>query len=403
MSMMFNAIKISDKVYWVGAVDWALRDFHGYTTERGTTYNAYLIMADKITLVDTVKIPFKNELLSRISSVTAPEKIDYIISNHTEMDHSGCLPEIIKAVNPEKVFASPMGVKGLNSHFKLDREIIPVKTGDKISLGNMNLMFVETKMIHWPDSMFTYLKEEEILFSQDGFGMHLATGRIFDDEIDESILKYEAEKYFANILMPNSHLILKLLDEVKKLGLPVKLIAPDHGPIWRKDINKILNLYREWAEKKPALKAIVVYDTMWNSTALMASAIGEGLRKSGVEVKLLPMRSNNRSDVATEILSSGALLVGSPTLNNNIFPTIADVLTYLKGLRPKNLIGTAFGSYGWSGESVPQINDILKAMQVDIVGGGIKVNYVPAEEDMKSCFELGENIGETLKKKVAEN
>lgn len=403
MSMMFNAIRISDRVYWVGAVDWVLRDFHGYTTERGTTYNAYLIMADKITLVDTVKTPFKNELLSRISSVTAPEKIDYIISNHTEMDHSGCLPEIIKAVNPEKVFASPMGVKGLNAHLKLSQEIIPVKTGDKISLGNMNLSFIETKMIHWPDSMFTYLKEEEILFSQDGFGMHLATGKIFDEEIDESILKYEAEKYFANILMPNAHLILKLLEEIKKLSLPVKLIAPDHGPIWRKNIDKILNFYRSWAEQKPAFKAIVVYDTMWNSTSLMASAIGEGIRKSGAEVKLMSMRANNRSDIATEILESGALLVGSPTLNNNIFPTIADVLTYLKGLRPKNLIGAAFGSYGWSGESISQINDILKTMQIELVSEGIKVNYVPGEENLKSCFELGRNIGEALKKKIAES
>ncbi len=396
MNSIGKAIRISDKVWWVGAVDWTVRDFHGYQTSRGTTYNAYLIMADKITLVDTVKAPFRDELLSRISSVVKPEDIDYIISNHSEMDHSGCLPEIIDIIKPEKVFASVMGQKALESHFRIGSNITPVKTGDSISLGNMNISFIETKMLHWPDSMVSYLKEEQILFSQDGFGMHLAVNRLFDDENNWEIMEEEAEKYFGNILMPYSNLILKLLDSLKELNLPIKLVAPDHGPVWRSHFAKIAGLYGKWAEHKPVPRAIVVYDTMWNSTAMMAKTIGEGLRESGVEFKLLPMNVSHRSDVATEVLRSNAIIVGSPTINNNIFPTMADVLTYVKGLSPTNMIGASFGSYGWSGEAVKLLNEYLKSMNVEMVSEGYRAKYVPTEADLKACFELGKLVGEKL-------
>ncbi|HBC88288.1 MAG TPA: MBL fold metallo-hydrolase [Lentisphaeria bacterium] len=400
MNNIGKAIKISDKVYWVGAVDWTVRDFHGYQTSRGTTYNAYLIMADKITLVDTVKAPFKDELLSRISSVVNPSEIDYIISNHSEMDHSGCLPEMIEIIKPEKVFASAMGQKALESHFRIGSKITPVKTGDSVSLGNMNISFIETKMLHWPDSMVSYLKEEQILFSQDGFGMHLAVDRIFDDENSWDIIEEETEKYFANILMPYSNLILKLLASLKEMNLPIKLVAPDHGPIWRSNFGKIAGLYGKWSEHRPVPRAIVVYDTMWNSTALMAKAVGEGLRETGIEFKILPMGQSHRSDVATEVLRSSAMIVGSPTLNNNIFPTMADVLTYIKGLRPANMIGASFGSYGWSGESVGLLNDFLKSMEIEVVGEGVKAKYVPTEADLKACFEQGKLVGEKLKAKI---
>ena len=397
MQQPFKAVKVTDNVYWVGAIDWGLRYFHGYSTERGSTYNAFLILADKITLVDTVKAPFREEMLSRISSITEPEKIDYIISNHSEMDHTGCLPEVIEIVKPEKVFASLMGVKALSEHFRLDREIVAVKDAEKLSLGNMNLTFFETRMLHWPDSMFTYLVEEELLFSQDAFGMHLATSERFDDEIDRGIWEYEARKYFANILLPYAPQVTKLLEKLSKLRFSIKTIAPDHGPVWRRDANKVLDLYSEWAIQRPTKKAVVVYDTMWGSTGRMAAAIGDGLKQGEASPKLMPLRSCTRSDVATEILEAGALLVGSPTLNNNIFPTVADVLTYLKGLKPRNLIGGAFGSYGWSPAGVEQVREAPTEMKVDLVGETLKVKYVPDSESLEQCVSWGASIAERLK------
>jgi flavorubredoxin len=394
---VYKAIKISDRVYWVGAIDWTVRDFHGYTTHRGSTYNAYLILADKVTLIDTVKAPFKEELLARIASLVDPKDIQYVISNHSEMDHSGCLPEIITAVNPEKVYASVTGIKTLKEHFAIEKEIIPVKSGDELSLGNMTLAFTETRMLHWPDSMFSYLNEEKILFSQDAFGMHLSSEERFADEIGSDILNYEAATYYANILLPYSPLVLSLLEKVKASGLAIDIIAPDHGPIWRRKLGGILEQYASWAEQKPTNKAIVLYDTMWHSTERMARAIEEGFKTGDVHVKVMSMGAFHRSDVAFEILNAGALVAGSPTLNNNIFPTMADVLTYLKGLRPKNLIGAAFGSYGWSGESPGQINDILAEMKVEIVAEPVKAKYVPDSDSLFECFSLGVKVAEKLK------
>lgn len=394
-----KAIKLTDKVYWVGAIDWAIRDFHGYATNRGTTYNAYLIIDEKVTLIDTVKKPFMQNLIDRISSIIDPSKIDYIISNHAEMDHSGSLPEMIDLIKPEKVFASTMGVKALEGHFHNELEIIPFKTGDELNIGQMNLSFIETKMLHWPDSMFTYLKEKQLLFSQDAFGMHLASKNILDVDIPDYLLEWEAEKYFANILMPYSDRILKLLDQVAEMNLPIKMIATDHGPIWTEKIPKILDLYRKWSEHKPEPKAVVVYDTMWGATAKMAEAVGEGISDSGVKLKVLPMGSSHRSDVATEILNASALVVGSPTLNNNIFPTLADVLIYLRGLKPINLIGAAFGSYGWSGEALKHLNGYLTDMGVELLSEGFRCKYTPTKEDIQKCYELGQDIAAKLKEK----
>ncbi len=397
MKQFLKAKKISESVYWVGAIDWGIRDFHGYATRRGTTYNAYLIMADKITLVDCVKAPFKDEMLARIASVVDIDKIDYIISNHAEMDHSGALPEVLKEAKPEKLFASPMGIKALEAHFDLDMEITPVKTGDELSLGNKTLSFIETRMLHWPDSMFTYLKEEEILFTQDAFGLHFATGDLFVDENDITIVKRECEKYFANILMPFASKIKDLLASVEEMNIPIKIAASDHGPIFRDaDIATVLNWYAEWAEQPRSKKAVIVYDTMWGSTATMGNAIADGVSSTGCEIKVIPLASSDRSEVATEMLEAGAFIVGSPTINNQIFPSLADILTYLKGLKPHNLIGAAFGSFGWSGESVKQVNQYLQDMDVELLSDGIKCKYVPREDDLKKCFELGVEIGEKL-------
>ena len=403
MKDIYSAVKVSEHVYWVGAIDWTIRDFHGYTTPHGSTYNAYLVMADDITLIDTVKAPFMDEMLSRIKSVVDPSQIKYIISNHSEMDHSGCLMEVIDLIKPKKVFASTIGVKTLKELFHDQHEIFPVKDGETLSLGNMDLTFMETRMIHWPDSMFTYLAKDQLLFSQDAFGMHLATLERFADEIPAATLEYEAATYYANIVLPYSPIVLKALDKVVATGWKIKIIAPDHGPSWRKDLGRIIELYKQWASQKPTAKAVVVYATMWHSTEKMARAISEALAQAGIKVKLLSMNETHRSEVVYEVLDAGALIVGSPTLNNNILPQMADVMTYLKGLKPANLIGAAFGSYGWSGESVKDLEGLLKEMKIEIAADAVSVKNVPDSGVLEKCSELGKTIAAELIRKTTNN
>ena len=390
----FQAVKVTDKVYWVGAIDWDIRDFHGYATSRGTTYNAYLVMADKPTLIDTVKAPFTDEMLSRISSVCDPKSIRTIVSNHSEMDHSGALPRVIELIKPEKVLASAMGVKALNAHFHWDVPVQAVKDGEKLDLGGERLAFIESRMVHWPDSMFSYLEGAGVLFSNDGFGMHLASSQRFDDETPD--WRTEAAKYYANILLPFSDIVLALLDKLAKSGLAPKMIAPDHGPIWRQDAAKIVSLWGEWARQKPRNKAVVVFDTMWGSTDKLARAAAEGLIAAGVKTLVMPLRGNHRSDVASELLEAGALLVGSPTINKQVFPTVADVLSYLKGLRRKNLVGAAFGSYGWAGESLKQVQDALTEMGVATVEP-VKCQYVPDAAALDAAYGMGQKVAARLK------
>jgi flavorubredoxin len=392
----FKAVKVTDKVYWVGAIDWGMRDFHGYLTSRGTTYNAYLVLADKVTLIDTVKAPFRDELLARISSVIDPARIDYIVSNHAEIDHSGSIPDLVNILKPGRVFASTMGVQALQDHFRTDLPLEAVPDGGKISLGDMTITCVETRMVHWPDSMFSYLKDERLLFSQDGFGMHLASSERFADQIPEWILMLEGKRYFANILLPLSDVIKKALQKFASLNLPVDIVAPAHGPIWRKDPLRMVGLYSEWAEQKPNDKAIVVFDTMWGSTSLMATAISEGIIEGGGRSVLMSLRSNHRSDVAAELLECGALLVGCPTINGTVLPAMADALSYVRSLKPKHLIGAAFGSYGWSGESISRIDETLKAMKVEIVAEPIKCKYAPDAETLKKCHDLGLAVGRRI-------
>ncbi len=392
-----RAVKISDSVYWVGAIDWGLREFHGYATSRGSTYNAYLVMSEKPTLIDTVKAPFKDEMMARIASVIPPEKIDTIVSNHAEMDHSGALPAVVAEVKPSRVLASPMGVKALTAHFAPDFEIMPVKSGESVDIGGMTLSFIETRMLHWPDSMFSFLEEEKVLFSQDAFGLHFATSKLFADENDMSVVFHESKKYYANIVMPYAKKVQALLADVAESGLAPDIIASDHGPIWRGEgIATPLKWYAEWASGKPSRKAVVIYDTMWGATAKMAVAVCDGLRDAGVEVAVLPLASFSRSDVATEILGAGAVLVGSPTINNQIFPSLADTLTYIKGLKPANLVGAAFGAYGWSGEAVKQLNGILTDMGVDLVSEGVRAFYTPTAEVLEQCRLLGAETAKRL-------
>jgi flavorubredoxin len=392
MKEIFKAARVTDDVWWVGAIDWNIRDFHGYQTRRGSTYNAYLILADKVTLIDTVKAPFLEEMMARIASVIEPGRIEYIVSNHSEMDHSGSLPEVIRRVNPQKVFASGAGATTLTELFPLDREITAVKDGETLSLGNRSLTFLETRMLHWPDSMFAYLNEEQLLFSQDAFGMHYASSERFADECDPAILAYEAATYYANIILPYSSLVLKLIEKVTAAGLSFSIIAPDHGPIHRMETGEIISSYAKWAAQKPGAKAVVVYATMWHSTEKMARAIGEGLTAGGLHVKLMSMDGVHRSDVVYELMGAGAIAVGSSTLNNRMLPNMADVLNYLNGLKPRNLIGAAFGSYGWSGEAVREIEAILADMKVEKAGEGIRAKHVPDADTLVRCYELGKEI-----------
>ena len=394
-NLCFDAVPVSPNVWWVGARDWSVRNFHGYETNRGSSYNAFLVIDEKVTVIDAVKAPFVPEMLARIASVIDPAKVDYVISNHSEPDHSGGLPEIIAATNPEKVFASVAGTKTLAAYYGLEN-ITTVKTGDSISLGAGSIAFVDTKMLHWPDSMVSFYDRDKVLFSQDAFGMHLAASPMWADECDTAVLDYEARKYFANILNLQADRVIGLLDSLPGLNLDIKIIAPDHGPLWRQDLEWILNLYRDAAEQKYRKRALVAFSTMWHSTEKLAAALAEGIRSAGVEVQLCDLEANDRSAVMTEVARSGLIAFGAPTMNNQMFPKMADVLNYIKGLRPKNKIGFAFGSYGWSGEGAKQIAAELEAMGAEQLEPLFQVKYMPSAEDLCKMTEIGKKLGAAL-------
>ncbi|MGC8719542.1 MAG: FprA family A-type flavoprotein [Thermodesulforhabdaceae bacterium] len=394
--------EIKPDIYWVGAVDWNVRDFHGYSTYKGTTYNAFLIKDDNITLVDTVKAPFFAEFMHHIRQVVEPERIDYLVINHVEMDHSGSFLQTVEAIKPKKIICSEMGKKALIQHFhRPDLPYEVVKTGDSLTTGKKTLQFIETRMLHWPDSMFTYIPQDKLLISSDAFGQHWATSGRFDDEVPTDELMYHAAKYYANILLLYSPLVQKLLAKVKELNLDIDMIAPDHGLIWRKDPLKIIEAYDRWSRQEARRKAIVVYDTMWHSTEKMAKAISDGLIDEGIETVLMSLKVNHRSDVMTELLDSKGLVVGSPTINNGLFPTVADILTYMKGLKPTGKIGFAFGSYGWSGEAAMIISQYLAEMKVEqIIDQPLRIQYVPGHDDLKRCYDMGRKLGERIKESV---
>ncbi len=395
--------EIKSDVFWVGAIDWNVRDFHGYSTYQGTTYNAFLIKDEKNALFDTVKSPLQQEMLHNLREVINPEDIDYIIVNHVELDHTGFLPGMIKLCKPEKVFCSPMGAKSIKTHFHQSDEwpLEIVKSGDTISLGKKTVQFLETKMLHWPDSMFSYIPEEKLLISSDAFGQHWATTERFADELPKGAVLAHAKKYFANILHLFAPNVKKLLKTVAELGIEIDMIAPDHGLIWRSQVPDILEAYERWANYDLQKKAVIVYDSMWHSTEKMAKAISNGLRDEEVNVRILNAKVTHRSDIMVEVMEAKGIILGSPTLNNGILPTMADVCTYVTGLRPKKKIGAAFGSFGWSGESVAHLNIFLEKMGCEILHEGIKVKNVPTEEDFERLTELGRQIGRDIKASLA--
>jgi len=392
-----NKVSLAEGINWVGVVDWNLRDFHGYMTRRGTTYNAYLISDEKTALIDTVKHTFSNELLRNICEIVDPEKIDYIIVNHVEMDHSSSLPVIAKYAKNAKIIASQRGKDAIIEHYGADFRIETVKTGDELKLGKRTLRFVEAPMLHWPDSMFTYVVEDKILMPNDAFGQHLATSQRFDDEVDEHVLMEEAKTYYANILMPFAPLITRKIQEVVQMGIPIAMIAPSHGIIWRSDPSKIIKAYSDWSAGVSKNKVVIVYDTMWGSTDKMARAIAEGATSEGVDVKVLKLRASDLSEVMTEILDAKAVIVGSPTLNNGMFPTLGSFLTHAVGLKPKGKLWGFFGSYGWGGGAVRGMAEMAQKAGFQVHESSVEVKYVPDQEDLKKCSEFGQQIAAKIK------
>lgn len=385
---MMKAYKLRDNIWWVGGIDWDLRNFHGYLTQRGSTYNAYLIIDEKITLIDNVKYYLYDEMISRISDVIDPARIDIIVQNHVEMDHSSGLPQLMKLIPNAKIYTNANGIKGLKAHYKQDWNFEEIKSGDSINIGKRDLTFLTTPMVHWPDNQVTYCPQEKILFSNDAFGQHIATNERLVEEYHLSIALEEAKKYYANIVLPYSRMVQKVLQAAAPLEL--EMIAPSHGLIWTEHIPQILAAYTDWANNvaDPG-RALVIWDTMWNSTQLMAQAIAQGFENRGIKARMLNLQTNHISDIMTDVMDAKYICVGSPTINSSILPTVAAFIYYLKGLSPKERIGLAFGSYGWGGQSVP----ILQQMLGDPKECGftmlepIKTLYIPDSETLKGITQ----------------
>ena len=395
-----KAVKIIDGLYWVGAVDYDVRLFHGFhlTTPRGTTYNAYLIIDDRIALVDTVYGPFAGEMIEKIREVIDPKKIDYVIANHVETDHSGAIKDILKYCPRAKVFCTQRGQEGLFKHYFENWNFQTVKTGETLSLGKKTLQFFEAPYLHWPDSMFTYIQEDAVLLPNDAFGQHYGTSERFDDEVPEYVLMSEAQKYYANILTPFSVLVAKKLQEIKEMNLPIKIIAPSHGIIWRKNPQKIITAYQQWADGQNDGSVLVIYDSMWKSTESIARQILEGILSENIPVKLIRSAVTDRCEMVKDILTARALVIGSSTINRGVLPSVSSILDELEGLRFRNKVGTAFGSYGWSGEGPGLIAERMKKAGLEIIAEPLKIKWVPDEPELKASYQFGQKIGQLLKK-----
>lgn len=391
--------ELTKDVFWVGVVDWAIRQFHGreLSTHRGSSYNAYLIVDEKIILVDTVWGPFQDELIENIREVVDPAKIDIVVANHAEVDHSGSLPAVMRHAPNATVVVSQRGKESVEGHFHQPWNFRAVKTGDKINIGKCDLVFVEAPMLHWPDSMFTYLTGKNLLMPNDAFGQHYATAFRFNDQVNQEELYEEAIKYYANILTPFSSLVLKKIEEVLALNLAVDMIAPSHGVIWRKDPLQIVRKYQQWATQDPENSAVILYDTMWDGTRQMAEAIGRGLAAEGVPYKAFHMGVSDRNDVITEVFKAKAIITGSPTFNQGILPTLSPILEDLKGLRFQNKIGAAFGSYGWSGEAVKIIEEHINHCKINVVAEGVRAKWQPKLDDLIKCKELGQKVARAIR------
>lgn len=390
------SFKIKNNVYWTGKIDWELRKFHGdeYSTHSGSSYNSYLIKEDKVALVDTVWTPFADEFIANLKTEIDLNKIDYIIANHAECDHSGALPRLMELIPDTPVYCTKNGVKSLTGLYHKEWNFKVVKTGDKLSLGSKELVFVEAPMLHWPDSMFCYLTGDNILFSNDAFGQHYASEYMFNDRVDQAALADECIKYYANILTPFSPLVIRKINEVLSFKLPLDMICPSHGVIWRENPVKIVEQYMEWADNYQENQITILYDTMWNGTRIMAEHIAGGIQSADkeVEVKLFNLAKTDKNDVITQVFKSKAVLVGSPTINRGILVSVAGILEEIKGLKFKNKKAAAFGCYGWSGESVKLISEILAESGFDVVDQGLKSLWNPDGDGLEQCRSFGKKF-----------
>ncbi|AAO36362.1 metallo-beta-lactamase/flavodoxin domain-containing protein [Clostridium tetani] len=394
------SFKVTNKVTWVGKIDWELRRFHGdeYSTHRGTSYNSYLIKDKKIVLIDTVWEPFSKEFVENLKKEVDLNKIDYIIMNHNEIDHSGALPLLMKEIPNTPIYCTADGAKILKAHYHKDWNFVEVKTGDTLDIGESKLTFVEAKMLHWPDSMFTYMSGENILFSNDAFGQHYASDLMYNDLVDQAELYQESMKYYANILTPFNSFVIKKIEEVLALNLPLNIIATSHGVIWRDNPAQIIEQYIKWANGYEENQITVLYDTMWNGTRRMAEGIAEGIKSvnKDITVKLFNAAHSDKNDVITEIFKSKVLLVGSATVNKSIMSATAGILDMIRGLGLKNKKAAAFGAYGWSGEAVKILEEKLKNGKFEILESGIKELWNPDKDAMNRCRQFGKNIVEKL-------
>ncbi|WP_297421624.1 flavodoxin domain-containing protein [Clostridium sp.] len=390
--------ELRNGVYWVGATDWVVRNIHGneLSTHRGSTYNSYLIKDEKTVLIDTVWEPLTDIFLKNLREVTDISKIDYVVMNHGEPDHSGALPALMEYIPNVPVFVSPKGLESIQKHYHKEWNFKVVSTGDKINIGKNELVFIEAPMLHWPDSMFTYLTGENILFSNDAFGQHYASSGIFNDEVDEAEVNQEALKYYANILTPFSRLVTKKIDELKKLGVPVDMIAPAHGIIWRKDPMAIVEKYYEWAAGKSNKSVVVAYNSMWGATHKMAEFIGKGIGEAGVEYKLFNVATSDKSDILAEVFKAKGIILGSSTVNNGLLTSLLPLIEDLIGLKFNNKAGAAFGSYGWSGESTDILTDYLTKARIKVIDKGLKLKYMPSDSELEECITFGKNFAQKI-------
>ncbi len=392
---------VKNNVSWVGKIDWELTKFHGdeYSTHRGTSYNSYLVQEEKTVLIDTVWAPFSKEFVANLESYIDLKKIDYIVANHAEIDHSGALPELMRKIPDTPIYCTNNGVKSLRGHYHQDWDFRPVKTGDTLDIGNgKQLVFIEAPMLHWPDSMFTYLTEDAILFSNDAFGQHYASEQLFNDSVDQAELYAEAIKYYANILTPFSPMVTKKINEVLGMNVPVDIIATSHGVIWRENPTQIVEKYLEWADAYQENRVAIIYDTMWNGTRRLAEAIAEGIRQadSAVDVRLFNTSDRDKNDVMTEIFKAKGILVGSPTINRGILTSTAALLEEARGLRFRGKTAAGFGCYGWSGESVSIIQNQLKEGGFTLADEGFKAMWNPDDESIQQAKEYGRSFVEAL-------
>lgn len=394
------SFEIKDTITWVGKIDWELRHFHGeeYSTRRGSSYNAYLVRDEKTVLIDTVWAPFAKEFVAKLKEEIDLNKIDYIVALHGEVDHSGALPELMREIPNTPIYCTANAVKSIKGQYHQDWDFRPVKTGDRLSLGARELIFIEAAMLHWPDNMMAYLTGDSILFSNDAFGQHFASERPFNDAVDQSELYQEATKYYANILNPFSKLVDKKIKEILGLKLPLTMICPSHGIIWRDNPLQIVEAYTKWAADYQENQITIIYDTMWNGTRRMAEAIADGIRQQDgtVTVKLYNSARSDKTEIIAEVFKSKGILVGSPTVNRGVLSSTAGIMEEIKGLSFKNKKAAAFGAYGWSGESAKVIAGMLRESGFAVMDDGLRELWSPDEQALDACVRYGREFAEKL-------